>query len=147
MFKVISLMTLVFSMKFCDSISIPKYQWSKMDSIFAVVKPFLVFLNFCGLFNSSYTLKTLKGRFTFSWLGLALSVLNLSILFFFISSPYEFDASFYMSSSILLKAWDILSTIDLLTYVLSLIYQLCRQSNIKRFLSLVNEFDNQVFNY
>lgn len=115
-----------------------------MNNIFSVAKPFLGILHFCGLFTSSFRGHPLKGSFVFSWLGALLSVLNCLILFLFISFPYDFDTSLYVISDILIKAWKILSDVDLLTYVLSLLYQLRKQSSIKQFLSLVNEFDSQV---
>lgn len=115
-----------------------------MNNIFSVAKPFLDFLHFCGLSTSSFKGQQFKGSVVFKWLGAVLSVLNCLILFLFFLFPYEFDTSLFAMSDIFVKAWKILSNIDLLTYVLSLFYHLCKQSSFKHFLGLVNEFDNQV---
>lgn len=115
-----------------------------MNNFYSVVKPFVNFLNFFGLFTSSFESQPCKGKFVFSWKGLVLSILNFLILVYFVK-PYDFDASYYVASNILIIAWKYLANIDALTYVLSLLYQLRKQSNIKKFLSLVNEFDSQVW--
>lgn len=115
-----------------------------MKNIFSVTKPFLNFLNFCGLFTSTFDGHPCKGRFVFKAYTLVLFFLHLTSLLIFPWMPFNFGRSSVLSSDILATAWEILSNSEVLTYILSLIYQLHRQSYIRTFLCSINEFDSQV---
>lgn len=117
-----------------------------MINIFCVAKPFLKFLSFCGLFTSLFEGHPCKGRFVFKAYTVVLFFLNLSCLLIFPWMPFKFGRRSVLSSDILATAWEILSNSEVLTYILSLIYQLHRQSYIRKFLSSINEFDGQVWN-
>lgn len=115
-----------------------------MYNIYCVAKSFLNFLKFCGLFTSSFDGYPYKGKFVFKTLNCIMSILNLIFMSSSFLLPFNFDRKYILSTDILATAWEILSNIEVFTYIFSLIYQLCKQSNIKNFLILVNEFDNQV---
>lgn len=115
-----------------------------MNNIFCAAKPFLNFLNICGLFTSSFDGHPRKGRFVFTSCGGLMSLLNFTFLLISPFLPFNLNRSSVLSSDILSTAWEILSNSEVLTYTLSLAYQLSRQTSIKQFITSVNKFDNQV---
>lgn len=116
-----------------------------MNNIFCVAQPFLTFLSFCGLFTSSFDGHPCKGRFVFRPYAGVLFLLNLSFLLICPWMPFNFGRSSALATDILATAWEILSNSEVLTYILSLIYQLHRQSHVRNFLCLINEFDRKVW--
>lgn len=114
-----------------------------MDNIFSVAVPFLKLLKVIGLFPLSFSGHPKKCVEVFKWTDVVPSTLNLFCLLALIFGCSPMTVQLAKHSRFLLKAWTIVSAVDISSFLAMLIYQFYKRHNILRFLVLVHEFDTQ----
>lgn len=123
------------------------YSRQPMENIFTTAKPFLSFARILGLFPFAFKGPARKGFLTLSWSGVISScclvlALSLFIVFNFLSNQNA--PANHWAKQRLEKAWTYSVRLELFSYFCLFFYQIYNHKRILRFLTLIEELDENV---
>lgn len=115
-----------------------------MENFFTAAKPFLTFAKLFGYFPMSFIKNPKSGELKVKWFDVVIS--SFWVLFILAMNVKNFSGSgiILSTSSMLIKAWNVFRTVELVLYVGLVFDQIYKRQNILRFLRVIHDFDEHV---